>query len=42
MGIFKKIAEKLDKTADKKIADVVDKAVPPKPKPKQDKKDGQR
>ena len=34
MGILKKIVEKLDDVADKKIADVVEKAgIPPKPEP---------
>jgi hypothetical protein len=32
MGIIRKIVEKVDKAADKRIADVVDKAVPPAPK----------
>lgn len=34
MGILKKIVEKIDSAADKKIAEVVEKAgIPPKPEP---------
>ena len=44
MGVFKKIAKRLDETADKRIADVVERAVgkpapEPAPKPKPTKAD---
>jgi len=42
MGIIRKIVEKVDKAADRKIADVVDKALPPKPKKDDDPKGGSR
>jgi hypothetical protein len=39
MGLLKKVVEAIDRYADKKVADVVDKAVPPAPE-KQDPKGG--
>lgn len=41
MGILRKIVEKLDDVADKKVADVVEKAgIPPKPEPSPKKSGG--